>query len=132
MMRTRLLPVVAGLLAAGALAAGCGGGDDDGSGKSSGKPAPQAGAGQTTGPASAGPSPAQRKAVEDCKKQIAGQPGIDGGLKDDLNRICDQAARGNEQEARQAAKDVCTKIVESNVPAGVVRDQAAKACDSAG
>ncbi len=68
------------------------------------------------------------QAVEACKYGIDAQPTIYASLKSDLKDICDKAASGDAQAAADATKEVCTKIVEANVPAGSARDQALAAC----
>ena len=142
----RLLLMVVGLIVAGALVAGCGDDDKDSS-TSASTPTTQTDAGGTTteepggsttteepgGSGGASPSDPQiKQAVEACKQQIDAQPGIDDSVKSDLNKICEKAASGDEQAVRDATKQVCTKLIEANVPDGPARDQALAACDQAG
>jgi hypothetical protein len=132
-MRMRLLLVVVGLLVAGALVAGCGSDDNKSSSTSASTPATDTGGGDTGGGSGGGASnPQVKQAVEACKQQIAAQPGIDASVKADLTKICEKAASGDEQAVRDATKQVCTKLVEANVPAGSARDQALQACNQAG
>ena len=130
-MRMRLLLVVVGLLVAGALVAGCGGDDNKSDSSSASTPTTDTGgSGGSSGGSSSNPQ--VKQAVEACKQQIAAQPGIDASVKADLTKICEKAASGDEQAVRDATKQVCTKLVEANVPDGPARDQALAACDQAG
>jgi hypothetical protein len=122
---------------------GCGSDDDNGSDNTSAStPTTDTGGGsggdtstEESGGGSGGGSadnPQVQQAVEACKQQIAAQPGIDASVKADLTKICEKAATGDEQAVRDATKQVCTKLVEANVPSGAARDQALQACDQAG
>jgi hypothetical protein len=140
-MKLRLVLVVIGLLVAGVVVAGCGGDDNDDNG--GGSTAAQTtdsggGSGGDTSTSDSGGggananNPQVKQAVEACKQQIQAQPGIDDSVKSDLSDICEKAASGDEQAVRDATKQVCTKLVEANVPSGAARDQALTACDQAG
>ena len=142
-MKLRLVLVVIALLVAGAVVVGCG--DDDEGGSGGGTTAAEtqtdtgggSGGGETateeSGGGSADPSdPQVQQAVEACKQQIEAQPGISEDVKSDLTEICEKAASGDEQAVRDATKEVCTKLVEENVPDGPAREQALAACDQAG
>jgi hypothetical protein len=135
----RLLLLVVGLLVTGALVAGCGDDDNGGGGDSSAAstPAETSGSSQETATEESGGSggasnPQVQQAVKACKQQIDAQPGIAADVKADLQKICEKAASGDEQAVRDATKQVCTKLVEANVPDGPARDQALAACDQAG
>jgi hypothetical protein len=138
-MRMRLVLVVIALFVAGVLVAGCGGDDNNDSGGSSNAAQTDTGGGSGGGSTSDpgknsgnASNPQVQQAVETCKQQINAQPNIDASLKADLGKICEKAANGDEQAVRDATKEVCTKIVEANVPSGPARDQALSACDQAG
>ena len=138
-MRMRLLLVVVGLLVAGAFVVGCGGDDNKSDNTSASTPTTETGGGSggdtSTEKSGGGANPSNpqvQQAVEACKQQIAAQPGIDASVKADLTKICEKAASGDEQAVRDATKQVCTKLVEANVPDGPARDQALAACDQAG
>jgi hypothetical protein len=142
-MKLRLVLVVIALLVAGAVVVGCGsddngGGDataaqtqstDTGGGSGGDKSTSEDSGGSGGGSAS---NPQVQQAVDACKQQIDAQPGIDASVKKDLQKICEKAASGDEQAVRDATKQVCTKLVEANVPDGPARDQALSACDQAG
>ena len=143
-MKLRLVLVVIGLLVAGAVVVGCGGDDNNdggndtaaqtstdtgGGGSSGGDTSTEDSGGSGGGNAN---NPQVQQAVEACKKQIEAQPGISDSVKNDLSDICEKAASGDEQAVRDATKEVCTKLVEENVPSGPARDQALTACDQAG
>jgi hypothetical protein len=67
-------------------------------------------------------------AVASCKSSIDAQPTLKANVKADLKTICEKAASGDAAAVVDATKQVCTKIVESSVPAGAARDQALTAC----
>ena len=140
-MRIRLVLVVIALLVAGAVVVGCGDDDDDSGGGNTAAETTDTGGGSGGGETSteesagggANPSnPQVKQAVEACKQQIEAQPGISADVKADLSDICEKAASGDEQAVRDATKEVCTKLVEENVPEGPAREQALTACDQAG
>jgi hypothetical protein len=141
-MKLRLVLVVIALLVAGAVVMGCGD-DDNGGGDSTAaqtQPTDTGGSGgdesttteDTGGGGGNANNPQVKQAVEACKQQIAAQPGISDSVKSDLSDICEKAASGDEQAVRDATKEVCTKLVEENVPDGPAREQALTACDQAG
>jgi hypothetical protein len=141
-MKLRLVLVVIALLVAGAVVVGCGDDDDSGGGDTAAQTDTGGGSGggeestateESGGGGGADPSnPQVQQAVEACKQQIEAQPGISDSVKSDLSDICEKAASGDEQAVRDATKEVCTKLVEENVPEGPARDQALTACDQAG
>jgi hypothetical protein len=137
-MKLRLVLVVIGLLVAGVVVAGCGGDDnnDNGGGTTAAQTDTGGSSGGDTSTSDSGggnPSnPQVQQAVDACKQQIAAQPGISDSVKKDLTGICEKAASGDEQAVRDATKQVCTKLVQENVPEGPARDQALSACDQAG
>jgi hypothetical protein len=142
-MKLRLVLVVIALLVAGAVVVGCGD-DDDGGGDNTAAQTQSTDTGggsggdetttEDTGGSGGGDAsdPQVQQAVEACKQQIEAQPGISDSVKSDLSDICEKAATGDEQAVRDATKEVCTKLVEENVPEGPARDQALTACDQAG
>jgi hypothetical protein len=140
-MKLRLVLVVIALLVAGAVVVGCGDDDDGGGGDTAAQTDTGGGSGggdestatEESGGGGADPSnPQVQQAVEACKQQIQAQPGISDDVKADLSDICEKAASGDEQAVRDATKEVCTKLVEENVPEGPAREQALTACDQAG
>ncbi|MCW2996537.1 MAG: hypothetical protein JWN65_86 [Solirubrobacterales bacterium] len=127
-MRNARLAVLA-LVASSFIAAGCG--DDNKSEPAkAATPTEQTTATETT-PAAEVPKTvdaAVTAAVDACKQSIDAQPTLDASLKGDLKKICEKAASGDAKAVAEATKEVCTKIVEANVPAGAARDQALGAC----
>jgi hypothetical protein len=134
-MLQRLGPLALALVFAALFAAGCG--DDKKSDSSSGSSTPAA---TTTDSSSSGSSssgsvadnPQVKAAVASCKQSIDSNPAVKADIKGDLEAICDKAASGKPEDVKAAIKEVCTKIVESSVPAGSAQDQAKAACDQAG
>src|SRR3954451_23326605 len=139
-MRIRLVLVVIALLVAGVVVVGCGSDDNNDSSTAAQTQSTDTGGGSSGGDKSTDTSggggnasnPQVQQAVDACKQQIAAQPGISDSVKKDLTTICEKAATGDEQAVRDATKQVCTKLVEANVPSGPARDQALTACDQAG
>ena len=58
-------------------------------------------------------------------------PNLSEDLKSDLQESCEEAASGDEEAVRDAARDVCIRIVEETVPEGQARDQALETCEQA-
>lgn len=140
-MKLRLVLVVIALLVAGAVVVGCGDDDDGGDNSAAQTQSTDTGGGGSSGGDTStedsggggnASNPQVKQAVEACKQQIEAQPGISDSVKSDLSDICEKAASGDEQAVRDATKEVCTKLVEENVPSGPARDQALTACDQAG
>ena len=109
------------LLVCAALASGCGTSSPPPSPPTT--PDPSAGGGG--GSAS---DPAVKQAIENCKKSVESQPGVSPDVKSDLLEICEEAAKGDEQDVRKATQKVCEKLIEENVPAGPAREQAKQSC----
>lgn len=135
-------PLLALLLLTALIGAGCGGDDDSGT-----VAAPAATATATTEATTAteettstetttstGASDDDRvkQAIANCKKSIEDNDQVSADLKDDVKAICDKAASGNPQDVRDAIREVCEKIVDSQLPEGDARDQAKKSCAGSG
>lgn len=75
---------------------------------------------------------AVQQAVDACKQGIDANPAVKADVKADLKSICEKAASGDAKSVQAATKEVCTKLVESSVPAGAAQDQAKQACDAVG
>ena len=91
-------------------------------------------ASSTTSSSSSGSTssnPQVQAAVAACKSSIDNNPAVKANIKSDLEGICDKAASGDADAVKKATKEVCTKIVESSVPAGSAQDQAKAACNTA-
>jgi len=134
----RKLVLVLGLvLVCGLLAAGCGGGSKSGNAETAAQaspppppPPPPAAAATTSATATKPTSDSIVQAVALCKTSVE-QAQVDAASKADLKALCDKAASGDIKAVQKAAREVCRKIVERNVPAGSQRDQALQACDQA-
>jgi hypothetical protein len=134
---TRKLMLALGLaLVCGLLAAGCGGGSKSSKTQTAPPlppptappPPPAASATSVETATSSGGSVAQAVAL--CKSSVE-QAQVDAASKADLKALCDKAASGDLAAVRKAAREICRKVVERNVPAGSQRDQALQACDQA-
>lgn len=139
---TRKLMLALGLaLVCGLLAAGCGGGSKSSKTQTAPPlppptappptappPPPAAGTTSVDTATSSGGSVAQAVAL--CKSSVE-QAQVDAASKADLKALCDKAASGDLAAVRKAAREICRKVVERNVPAGSQRDQALQACDQA-
>jgi hypothetical protein len=109
----RLLLALTALLACGALAAGCGGDDDDSDGSS------EAPAVTETAPADDGGS--VEAAAEACKDGVEKNP---GQLSEaEIEQLCEDAAN-----ARYPSLEICKQVVKKKVPEGPGRDAALEAC----
>src|SRR5436189_208433 len=75
-------------------------------------------------------SAAISQAVASCKTSVE-QAQVDASTKDDLKALCEKAASGDVKAVQKAAREICKKIIEKNLPAGSQRDQALQACDQA-
>lgn len=70
------------------------------------------------------------QAVEQCKKNVNMSPALSEDTKNQLEEICDKAASGDQDQIREAAREVCRKVIEDTVPSGTPgRSQALEACD---
>ena len=135
-MRKLVLPL--GLvLVCGLLAAGCGGGSKSSDAHTAAQasppppPPPPPPASATTGVLTLKSNgSAVSQAVATCKASVA-QAQVDAASKADLDALCEKAASGDLEAVRKAAREVCRKIIQRNVPAGSSRDQALQACDQA-
>lgn len=107
--------------------AGCGGDDE----KSSDTKTTETGGGGGGGAKDVSDDPQVQAAVDQCKQAIDAQPALKADTKTELKTICEKAASGDIKDAQEAAKQVCTKIVEDTVPEGAARDQASAACEQA-
>jgi len=134
---TRKLMLALGLaLVCGLLAAGCGGGSKSSETPTAPPPPPPTAppppaAAETTSIKSAtstGGSVAQAVAL--CKSSVE-HAQVDAASKADLKALCDKAASGDLAAVRKAAREICRKVVQRNVPAGSQRDEALQACDQA-
>jgi hypothetical protein len=134
---TRKLMLALGLaLVCGLLAAGCGGGSKSSKTQTAPPlppptappPPPAASTTSTKSVTSTGGSVAQAVAL--CKSSVE-QAQVDAASKADLKALCEKAASGDLASVRKAAREICRKIVQRNVPAGSQRDQALQACDQA-
>lgn len=150
-MGNRLAILAVSLLVLGFALAACGGDDDTGSDTGS-----ETGSGQSTstGESSSGgetsspeatdegtgddaPTPglgpdAAKRAGERCLSALEGQTQLSNDIAADLEELCRKAAAGDQDAVRNAAREVCVKIVEKRTPAGPARDDALKACDRSG
>jgi hypothetical protein len=119
MTRSLALLLIAALACA-LVTAACGGGEGGDA-----PPPTSAPSGEGTGAS----GPAVEQAVENCKRSTEQQPGISPDVKSELLEICEEAAKGDEQDVRKATRQVCVKLIEENVPAGIARQQALASCE---
>ena len=110
------------LALSGAVAA-CGGEDQQGGGGSpSQQPLP--GTGEDTNP---GVNSAQ-EAVDRCERAISASPQLEPDVQRELEKVCKEAAEGDEEAVRKATRKVCERTIEESVPSGPARDQALASC----
>ena len=132
MRKLWLLLVV--VLASGALAAaGCGDDDDDGGDGGGGASTEQkdSGGGSTEAGGDVKDNPQVKQAVENCKRTFEQAPQLSQNAKDKAKDVCDKAGSGDVDDAREAAEEVCTIVIEDTVPSGPAREQALDSCKQA-
>ena len=133
MIRSRFLWLV-GVLACGALIAGCGSSSSTSSSTASttSKPAATTSTTSTTATTSSTPAlsgAALTQAVSLCKNQIKAQTTLPAGAKSKLEGVCEKAAKGDSAAVKQVAREVCEEVVNSSkVPGGAAKEQALSAC----
>lgn len=136
MIRSRFLWLV-GVLACGALIAGCGSSSSTSSSTASTSSAPAATTSTTSTTATTSSTPstpalsgaALTQAVSLCKNQIKAQTTLPAGAKSKLEGVCEKAAKGDSAAVKQAAREVCEEVVNSSkVPGGAAKEQALSAC----
>jgi hypothetical protein len=130
MNRTRYSLPLAALLCA-ALLAGCGSSGSSSSSKSSSTPA-QSGStasSQTSSSGAAAGSAGIKEAVAQCKQIIQSQSKLPATAKTKLEGACEEAAKGNTNAVKVAAREVCEEVIgKSSVPNGSAKEAALKAC----
>lgn len=76
-------------------------------------------------------APDVRQAIASCKRAVTAYPQLSDDTKSDLEQLCEKAGSGDAEDAREASRDVCRKIIEDLYPSGVPGKGAAlKACES--
>ena len=112
--------------------AGCGG-DDSTSSTSAETTAAETTAAETTSEDTDAVPADSDAVVAACQQAVEAQGiPISDDVKAQIQTICEEAAQnGGDPEALQAAsQEVCTLVVEDNLPEGDARDQALKSCDA--
>ncbi len=137
MIRSRL-SWLGGLLACGALIAGCGSSSSTTSSQNSSSATtstPAATTGTASTPTATQSAPSTKSpanvaaAVLACKQEIAAQSTLPAGAKAKLEAVCGEAAKGNTAAVKQAAREVCEEVInKSAVPAGAAKEQALASC----
>jgi hypothetical protein len=128
-MVSRLSAWTALALAGGVLVAGCGSSSTSTTTTSqSTTTAAATTAGGSTVPAVAN-NPAVQEAVAACKHGVQSASGLSSNTKAKIEGICDKAASGDENAAKEAARELCIEIVNASpVPSGSIKEQAIAAC----
>ena len=135
MIRSRSSWLV-GVLACGALIAGCGSSSSTTSTQSSTASSTGAAPATTSTSSTPGKSSAPAltgaaltQAVTICKHQIKAQATLPASAKSKLEGVCEEAAKGNSVAVKKAAREVCEEVVNgAKVPAGASKEQALAAC----
>jgi hypothetical protein len=125
-MVTRRSPLLVVVLLCGVLVAGCG---SSSSSSSSTQAATTSSTPSTTATIPGGSSSQiVQSAVAACRAGVA-HAAVSASVKAKLETICNEAAKGNLNAAREAAKKVCVEIVNSSpIPAGAAKEAALSAC----
>ena len=74
------------------------------------------------------------QAVTACKASINAASQLSSSLKSQLTSLCDKAGNGDLSGVKKIASEVCTKIVNADVPSAAgaaVKQQALAACKKA-
>lgn len=142
-MTKRLITLLAALLLAGFVVAGCGDDGDDGSGNGGTADTADTATDTATtqedtatdeavtedtdtGDGGGATAPGSREeAAEQCRESVASVPQLSESAKDEVRDFCDAIGSGDEQEIRDAARDVCETVVDETVPEGTPGRKAA-------
>ncbi len=74
-------------------------------------------------------NPAVQEAVAACKHGVQSASGLSSSSKAKIESICDKAANGDANAAKEAARELCIEIVNASpVPSGSIKEQAIAAC----
>lgn len=144
MIRKRFVVLIVMTALTGLLAAGCGSSSTKtttsnaaaGNTTAASSPTTTAASATTTPSSSSGGSsnPAVAQAVTACKTSISAASQLSPSLKTKLTGLCDKAANGDLAGVKKIAAEVCTQIVNADVPSSApssVKDQALAACKKA-
>jgi len=75
-------------------------------------------------------APDVSQAIASCKQAVTAYAQLSEETKSDLEDLCEKAGSGNAEDAREAGREVCQKIVEDLYPSGVPgKDNALNACE---
>jgi ABC-type transport system substrate-binding protein len=137
-MTKKLVLVLALLVACSVLVAGCGGGSKSSNTETAAQatssppppPPPPPAAATTSGKTPTTMNAAIAQAVASCKTSVDNSQ-LDASTKSDLKALCQKAASGDVKAVQKAAREICRKIVEKNIPAGDTRTKALASCDQA-
>jgi predicted outer membrane protein len=77
------------------------------------------------------PSQDIRAAIETCKASVRERGELSADVKAELEKLCEEAESGDPQDAKEATRKVCERIIEESVPEGPARDQALETCRTA-
>lgn len=138
-MTKRLIMLLAALLLLGFAVAGCSGDEgDDGNGAAdtatdTATTQEDTATDETvtetetdTGDGGGATAPGSREeAAEQCRESVASVPQLSESAKDEVRDFCDAIGSGDEQEIRDAARDVCETVVDETVPEGTPGRKAA-------
>lgn len=133
MIRSRSTWLV-GLLACGALIAGCGSSSSTSSTQSSSsasKPATTATTSSTSATSSTDSSKSGtslQAEVAACKHEIAIQSTLPAGAKAKLEAVCGEAAKGDTAAVKKAAREVCEEVIDKSPVPAADKQQALAAC----
>jgi hypothetical protein len=126
-MVTRRSPWLAVVLLSGVLVAGCGSSSSSSTTSTASTSATPTIS--TPSSVSGANSEVTQAAVAACRAGVA-HAAVSASVKSKLEDICNEAAKGNINAAREAAKKVCVEIVNSSpIPSGPAKEAALSACN---
>jgi hypothetical protein len=116
-------------LAGGVLVAGCGSSTSTTTTSQSTTTAAATTASSATSVPAVANNPAVQEAVAACKHGVQSASGLSSNTKAKIEGICNKAASGDENAAKEAARELCIEIVNASpVPSGSIKEQAIAAC----
>lgn len=128
-MIPRLTTWLAVALTGGVLLTGCGSSTSTTSTSQSTSTAAATTASSGTAVPAVANNPAVQQAVAACKHGVQSASGLSSNTKAKIEGICDKAGSGDENAAKEAARELCIELVNASpLPAGSIKERAIAEC----